>query len=85
MLGSNNLLLTRLKEEISLPNLLATLDNFNKTYADYIAITQQTVDLAKNGQLLDAQSLAIEKLQPIQMRLFQEISAIIQQQHVVVN
>lgn len=80
MLGGNNLLLTCLKEEISLPNLLATLDNFNKTYADYITITQQTVNLAKNGQLLDAQSLAIEKLQPIQMRLFQEISAMIQQQ-----
>ena len=80
MLGGNSLLLTRLKEEITLPNLLITLDNFNKTYADYIAITQQTVNLAKNGQLLDAQSLAIEKLQPIQMRLFQEISAMIQQQ-----
>ena len=80
MLGGNTLLLTRLKEEISLPNLLARLDNFNKTYADYIAITQQTVNLAKNGQLLDAQSLAIEKLQPIQMRLFQEISSMIQQQ-----
>ncbi|MFT8209916.1 MAG: methyl-accepting chemotaxis protein [Symbiopectobacterium sp.] len=80
MLGGNNLLLTRLKQEITLPNLLTTLDNFNKTYADYITTTQQAVNLAKNGQLLDAQSLAIETLQPIQMRLFQEISAMIQQQ-----
>jgi methyl-accepting chemotaxis protein len=56
------------------------LNNFKTTQVEYVNVVRQTVGLAKNGQMLDAQSLAVEKMQPLQIRLFEEISAMIQTQ-----
>jgi methyl-accepting chemotaxis protein len=56
------------------------LNNFKATQVEYVNVVRQTVGLAKNGQMLDAQSLAVEKMQPLQIRLFEEISAMIQTQ-----
>lgn len=56
------------------------LNNFKATQVEYVNVVRQTVGLAKNGQMLDAQSLAVEKMQPLQIRLFEEISSMIQTQ-----
>ncbi len=76
----NDELVAQLQANVHDADLQNMLNSFKTTQVEYVNVVRQTVGLAKNGQMLDAQSLAVEKMQPLQIRLFEEISAMIQTQ-----
>lgn len=76
----NEALVAQLQANVHDADVQNMLNTFRTTQADFVKVVRQTVGLAKNGQMLDAQSLAVEKMQPLQIRLFDEISSMIQTQ-----
>ncbi|AUP76913.1 hypothetical protein CWS02_19675 [Enterobacter sp. EA-1] len=56
------------------------LEQVKQRQTEYVALVRQTVSMAKNGQMLDSQSMAVDKLQPAQASLFDDISAMIARQ-----
>ena len=76
----NDELVAQLQANVQDADVQNMLTNFKATQVNYVNVMRQTVGLAKNGQMLDAQSMAVEKMQPLQVRLFEEISGMIQTQ-----
>ncbi|ARD62028.1 methyl-accepting chemotaxis protein [Kosakonia radicincitans DSM 16656] len=73
-------LVKQLQQNIQGSDVQQMLDRFKQTQAQYVAVVRQTVSMAKNGQMLDSQSMAVDKLQPVQAQLFNEITVMIQRQ-----
>lgn len=79
-IGRNDVLVGQLQQNIRDGDVLNMLEKFKATQQEYIGVVRQTVGLAKNGQMLDAQAQAVDKMQPLQVRLFEEISGMIETQ-----
>lgn len=73
-------LMAQLQQTIQGAELQQMLEQVKQRQTEYVALVRQTVSMAKNGQMLDSQSMAVDKLQPAQASLFDDISAMIARQ-----